>query len=122
MPRFEYWAACPQLTAEIVQYITDPDHATQVRYRTFARHANLQPLRQADHPAMYRISAPDNWAISFWRSRLPSGAPVYYFDWSRIEHVFVDRPVDFESEVAGAQAWARAQNPVSRTKRHLLRA
>jgi hypothetical protein len=39
---------------------------------------------------MYRISAPDNWAISFHKSRLPTGQRIYYFDWSRMEHIFLD--------------------------------
>jgi len=48
---------------------------------------------------MYRISCKDNWAISFWRSEIPSGVQVYYFDWSRIEHIFVDRDVTGVSEL-----------------------
>jgi len=56
-------------------------------------------LRRENHPATYRMSCADNWAISFWRSRLPSGARVYYFDWSRIEHVFVAGEVSFDREV-----------------------
>jgi hypothetical protein len=115
-PAYSYWAACPQLPGEFVQYIADPDRTTQVTYRTFARQADLAPLRRQDHPAMYRISAPDNWAISFWRSQLPSGQTIYFFDWSRIEHVFVDRPVDLAHEMS----LLRADNPIDRRAAYLV--
>ena len=75
-------------------------HGPHVRVGGLTRHADLKPLRAADHPAMYRISAPDNWAISFHRSALPSGQRVYYFAWSGIEHFFVDSEVDIGRELA----------------------
>ena len=56
-------------------------------------------MRQEKHPAMYRMSCKDNWSISFWRSELPSGVRVYYFDWSRFEHFFVDQEIVLESEL-----------------------
>jgi hypothetical protein len=84
----EFWGACPDLTGPIIDYITD--QAVEVTYRTFARHADLSQMREDDHPAMWHISSPDNWAVAFYRSELPSGRPIYFFDWSRIEHVFVD--------------------------------
>lgn len=99
MRTFNYWACCKDLPGELVQYLADSDRAKKITYRTFARRANLRRLRAFNHDAMYRISAPDNWAISFWRSQLPSGQRIYYFDWSRIEHVFVDAPVDLAHEV-----------------------
>jgi hypothetical protein len=71
-----------------------------VSYKTFARFANLDFLRREGHPAMYRISCPDNWSVSFHRSRLPSGAPVYFFVWSGIEHFFVQDEVDVAQELA----------------------
>jgi len=90
MARFRYWAACTDLSGAIIDYITDDVRSRSVTYKTFARHTDLDSLRAADHPAMWRISCPDNWAISFHRSRLPSGQRIYYFDWSRIEHIFID--------------------------------
>ena len=70
----------------------------QISYSTFVRKADLGPLRRGGHPAMYRVSAPDNWSISFWKTTMPSGAPVLYFAWSGIEHFFVDRPTDLDAE------------------------
>jgi hypothetical protein len=91
MQRFEYWAACPDMpSGQIIHYITDPDRSKEITYQTFARNVDLAPLREQNHPAMYRISASDNWAISFHKSKLPTGQTIYYFDWSRIEHIFVD--------------------------------
>jgi hypothetical protein len=60
---------------------------------------------------MYRISAPSNWAISFHRSALPSGAPVYYFVWSGVEHFFVDEDVNVERELAILDAQDTEANP-----------
>ena len=87
---FVYWASCPDLTGEIIHFITDEVRARKITYQTFAARVDLEQLRKQGHPAMYRISAPNNWAISFWASHLPSGRPIYYFLWSRIEHIFVD--------------------------------
>ena len=87
--KFVYWRSCPDFhSGEIIHYITD--HATEITYQTLARNVDLEPLRSQNHPAMYRISSPDNWAISFYKSRLPNGDPIYFFDWSRIEHIFID--------------------------------
>lgn len=89
--RFQYWASCPDFSSgEIIHYVTDPDRSRRISYRSFARNVDLTPLREVDHPALYRMSSPDNWAISFHRSKLPNGQTVYYFDWSRIEHMFLD--------------------------------
>ncbi len=111
--RFQYWRSCPELTMEVVQYITDDDRTKKITYKTFAKHADLSRLRAQDHPAMWRISAPDNWAISFWKSQLPSGRPIYYFDWSRIEHVFIDpnNPPTLEEEHRLAQRSTVAEAP-----------
>lgn len=97
---YTFWRACTDFTeprgGELVNYIKR--NATKITYPTFARYVDLGPLREAGHPAMYRVSAPQNWAIAFYRSRLPSGMPVYFFDWSRIEHVFVPAEVDLDLE------------------------
>lgn len=100
MRRFRYWSCCIELPGELVQHLVDDDRCRQVTYATFARHVDLSGLRAEGHPATYRMSCEDNWAISYWRSRLPSGQEVWYFDWSRIEHVFVAEPVDLERETA----------------------
>lgn len=99
MRRYRYWECCVGLPGGLVRYISDSDRSGQVSYDTFARHVDLGPMRAEGHPATYRMSCRDNWAISYWRSRLPSGQPVYYFDWSRIEHVFVAEPVDLAREL-----------------------
>ncbi|TFH26736.1 MAG: hypothetical protein E4H00_10225 [Myxococcales bacterium] len=96
--KWPYRFACPDSYGEIIHYITDPDRSEQISYRTFAKYADLAPMRDADHPAMYRISSPENWAISFHKSKMPSGMPIVYFDWSRIEHVFSPAPIDQRRE------------------------
>jgi len=100
---FEFWAACtsPGMSGELIRYLTDGKRARRITYRTFARQVDFETLPGGrDHPALYRVSAPDNWTISFWRSSLPSGQRVYYFKWSGIEHIFADEEPDFPAEVA----------------------
>lgn len=104
-PTFWYWTDCVGMpggryAGELVNSIRTHPADRRITYRSFARNADLRPLRADGHPAMWRISAPDNWAISFHRSRLPTGAPVYYFAWSGIEHFFVQEPVDVDAELA----------------------
>lgn len=104
MRDFRYWTDCVGMpggerAGELVNAIRNAEADRRITYATFARHADLGPLRREGHPAMYRISAPDNWSVSFHRSETPSGTPVYYFAWSGIEHFFVDRPVDVEHEL-----------------------
>ena len=96
---YHFWASCLHLTGELVQFITDSERAKQVTYDTFYRHADLRSLHQEKHPALYRRSCKDNWAISYWKSKMPSGIRIYYFDWSGIEHVFVDQDIIMEFEL-----------------------
>lgn len=97
---FRFWTSCPGMPGELVHYMTDPDRAVRITHGTLVRHADVATLPGGrDHPALYRASCPDNWAISFWRSELPSGARVYYLDWSRIEHVFVRQVPDLALEM-----------------------
>jgi hypothetical protein len=97
--KFKYWSRCLEMDGELIRYVADRSRAVQVSYRTFARRCDLVQMRRETHPAMYRISCSNNWTISFWRSQLPSGVQVYFFDWSRIEHVFVDRSVNVKKEL-----------------------
>jgi hypothetical protein len=83
--------------------------AVPIAYSTFRTYADLQPLRDEGHPAMYRISRPDNWSVSFWKTTMPSGQPVLYFAWSGIEHFFVARTADLEHESELLRA--REENP-----------
>jgi hypothetical protein len=100
MGTWQYRFACTDSYGELINYITDDERSRDISYRTFTKYADLGPLRRDDHPAMWRISCPDNWAISFHESALPSGTPIVYFDWSRIEHVFSAEPINQREELA----------------------
>ena len=86
--RFVYWGSCPDMSYELMRFLQENER--QITYDAFSRNVDLSELRARNHPGLYRISRPDNWAISFYKSKLPSGRPVYYFTWSRVEHIFVD--------------------------------
>ena len=101
---YSFWTDCVGMpggdrAGEMVNAVRTHPECVKITYRTFARHANLAELREQDHPAMYRISCDDNWSVSFHRSRLPSGARVYFFVWSGIEHFFVEETPDLEVEL-----------------------
>lgn len=96
---YTYWAACTDLFGALIHYITDGKRAKQITYKTFARSVDLASLPGGrGNPALYRISRPDNWTISFWKSKLPSGQTIYYFVWSRIEHIFTLTTPDLDRE------------------------
>jgi len=123
--RFRYLTDCINIEGifghpaggQIIHYITQHPEERQVSYGQFARQVDLRPLRDAGHPAMYRLSAKDNWSVSFHRSQLPSGQPIYYFAWSRIEHIFVDQEVDVAAELAALAEWRDAtDNPPRGTR------
>ncbi len=105
--KWKYQFSCPDpgVSGELIHFITDDDVSRKITYQTFAKYADLAPLRDDDHPAMYRIAAPDNWTISFYKSQLPSGEPIVYFYWSRIEHVFAPGLVDLREENSLAREW-----------------
>ena len=88
---FGFVFTCPGSTYETIHYLVDVT-AQPISYKTFRLYADLDSLGQ-DHPALYRISRPDNWSVSFDKGFLPSGIPAVWLTWSRIEHVFV--PYDF---------------------------
>jgi hypothetical protein len=85
------------MTGPVIHYITDDTRKRRITYETFRKVADLDELRREDHPALWRIADPTNWARpAFFKSKLPSGKTVYYFDWSRMEHLFVERPRSFD--------------------------
>jgi hypothetical protein len=99
-----FWTDCVGMpdapgagAGEFVRAIIDHPADRRISFRQFTRLVDLDSF-PGDHPARYRWSAPDNWAISFHRSALPSGAPVAYFKWSGIEHFFVDDDFNLQLE------------------------
>jgi hypothetical protein len=92
----DFWTSCLGMPGELVQYMTDSSRAVRVTYGTFVQRDF--PRGPGAPAPLYRASYRDKWAISYWRSELPSGTRVYYFDWSRIEHVFVQQAPDVNLE------------------------
>jgi len=110
----KFWATCEMLSPyprayEVMQFITS--NQKPITYPTFARKADLSELRAMDHPSLYRISSPSNWAISFHKSRTPSGIPVYYYRWSGIEHMFTPDEPDMNNEARALGFTTDGVNP-----------
>jgi len=66
------------------------ERARQVTYSTFRK--RCMGLAEIERALGYdkHLSMKDDWAVSFHKSKY-RGARVFYFDHSRIEHVFVHR-------------------------------
>lgn len=100
---FKFIGACPEMKGPLIGFITDAwGHGLwrriptrEITYDVFARHVDLEELRRVGHPAVWRLST-GSYGVSFWKAELPSGKPVYYLDWSSMEHLFVEDPVGFD--------------------------
>lgn len=99
--KFNFSWSCVNSNYEFVNYVRDHPQATEVSYKTFAKWTNLQELREEygrEWTFLYRISAKDNWSVSFWKSYTPTGKLLYYLVWSSIEHFFVSPNTNKEEE------------------------
>lgn len=106
--RYALGWTCVASTAAFVGFVTEHPKMRAITYKTFAAHTNLRELRrdggEKTYPWLYRISREQfGWYWNFCRSVMPSGALVYYHDWSGIEHFFVAPGTDREREHRLAQ-------------------
>jgi hypothetical protein len=102
---FRFIGACPEMTTEFVTYVVDKNPSVprrfptiDISYTTLARHCDLDELREERNQAMWKLSVPSNWGVSFHRGQLPSGRLCYYFDWSRMEYFFIEDRDTFDLE------------------------
>ena len=86
--------SCPRV--DIVALIECIDNAIDITRRTFLKHVDRRDLDDhADsmgyelHPSRGLTMAAD-WAITYHRSTF-KGSRCYYFQWSGIEHLFVEK-------------------------------
>jgi len=88
---------------QFIESITDHPESRLITKATFQRHADLHTLPRSHpfHPAEKMRGV--QYLESYHKSKLPSGKPVYYFVWSGIEHLFVDRPFYRQREIKNSQ-------------------
>ena len=100
---YRYWASCPDLNYRLASYL--PDAATEITYRTFRKYVSRTELLKNPwgKDALWRISYPDNWSVSFGRTKTPSGVKLVYLSWGGYEIYFVDPSapeIDIEDEAS----------------------
>lgn len=89
-----YVGNCVSLDAgDFINFLTD--NAKEISYRTMKK---AIPDFTQEHPYPDGIPLSKDWSVSFWKSRTPSGIPVYFFDHSSIEFIFVPRNSGFDVE------------------------
>jgi hypothetical protein len=69
---------------EELEYIID--HSRDISYKTWALNVGSENSREWTNA--WGIPLYKDWAVSFFKSRLPDGRPVYGFIHSAIEYVF----------------------------------
>jgi hypothetical protein len=89
--RYCFIGACPSLTGPFVNYVRDHGeefgHVKEITYRTFAKHMEPDFLREWKEA--YGFSLRQDWGVTYYKSRTPSGIPALFFVWSAMEHVFL---------------------------------
>jgi hypothetical protein len=93
--------------AELVEYLVDDDHTTELSYADFAAAVDVStaPLDATQFEVL-----PTDWAVSWLATYLPSGTRAWVMVHSGIEYLFtVGGDFDHANESAQAAAWEDAQ-------------
>jgi hypothetical protein len=104
---FTFIGSCPSLPAWLVNWVTDEDMGMEhVEFDELE--AALAGTKQFDDYMQYRLEdievhPRDDWAISFLRTKTPTGLPVYVIQDAGIEHVYVEGTFDLAAEKEAAE-------------------
>jgi len=82
--QFQYTCVNSGDKLEELEYIID--HSKQISYVTFIKNVDKEFINEFNENVGIPINK--DWAVTFYKSKLPNGKPAYYFDHSAIEHVF----------------------------------
>jgi len=90
MERLNYRYNCtsPKSLSEL-EYIIE--HERQITYKTFRSKIDTEDFNYIKSMLGYDnspIKLKDDWAVSYHKSKLPNGEPVYYLQHSMIEYIF----------------------------------
>ena len=86
---YRFLTTCVDIPSEDLEAFEEMmENAKSVTYETLRRHC--EGLREWEDMLGYGswLRMKDDYAVSFYKSTF-KGKPCYYFDWSRIEHVWV---------------------------------
>ena len=93
-PAYVYsgWS-CPAGPAEFVDWLVD--RGQTIDYQEFAQNVDVTTAPLDD----WQIEIlPTDWAVTFLKTELPSGAPAFVLQHSGIEHLFLPPSVDYYDE------------------------
>jgi hypothetical protein len=85
---YQYCCVSPKSLEEL-EYIID--HSREITYKTFRSKIDSEEFNSIQSNLGYDkapFNLKDDYAVSFYKSKLPSGKLVYYFCHSCIEHIF----------------------------------
>lgn len=96
---------CVSANAATISHIIDKGERVELRTIARALGAALNEWA-AGHRYSRSFPLSKDWAVGFYRSWLPDGTPVWYVDWSAIEHVFV--PAGYSPDLGELERLAEA--------------
>lgn len=83
---YQYCCVHPRHREEL-QYIVD--HEKQITYKTFIKHVKGNAdyvIKSLGYDSTFPIY--QDWCVTFHKSKLPDGRPVYFICHSSIEYIF----------------------------------
>lgn len=90
--RAELYTRCCDGDATAEELFAMYDSEREVKYSTFARKTSIAEIARELGYAVGRaakgLRIADDYAVRFYKAKF-RGVPVYYMDWSSIDHVFV---------------------------------
>lgn len=91
MVNYRYNCVTPNSVSEL-EFILQ--NGKKISYNTFIKAVNKNEFNIIckylgySNDSKEGLHIKDDWAVSFYKSKLPSGQPVYYFVHSAIEYIF----------------------------------
>ena len=95
--RYEFVGDCTGMDGDVINYMKSRDaRPDQIDFDEFESVVGSDVAREYEKEA--GVSMNEDWNVTFWKSRLPSGTPVIYWTQSNIERVYAPRGVYDETE------------------------
>jgi hypothetical protein len=122
---YVFWTNCVNSVGELINEMVDDDVSKDVTYETMLAHADGM-LEKADELGYDRrsnqgagVTLKNDWAVSFHKS-FYCGVPCYYFVYSGIEYIWIQKGREREVQACEEEARAIAPPPTSLLARDLI--
>jgi len=80
---YQYNCVNPESLEEL-EYIIE--NAEEIEWEEFKNNVNLNQVSHYNNPSLPPLEK--DWAVSFYKSILPDGRVVYYYEHSHIEYIY----------------------------------